>query len=111
MQAQAQGIDLLVRPRFTRVVDLSEKKTDIHRAYELVSENEARNEQIIQDVRCCIQENRTPVILTKLKKHAKLLYDALSEEADRVFLLYGDNTQTQNQGFGVRCGIRPGKRR
>ena len=48
-------------------------------------------------VRCCIQENRTPVILTKLKKHAKLLYDALSEEADRVFLLYGDNTQTQNQ--------------
>lgn len=73
MQAQAQGIDLLVRPRFTRVVDLSEKKTDIHRAYELVSENEARNEQIIQDVRCCIQE------------------------ADRVFLLYGDNTQTQNQ--------------
>ena len=97
MQAQAQGIDLLVRPRFTRVVDLSEKKTDIHRAYELVSENEARNEQIIQDVRCCIQENRTPVILTKLKKHAKLLYDALSEEADRVFLLYGDNKQTQNQ--------------
>ena len=96
-QAQAQGIDLLVRPRFTRVVDFSEKKTDIHRAYELVSENEARNEQIIQDVRCCIQENRTPVILTKLKKHAKLLYGALSEEADRVFLLYGDNTQTQNQ--------------
>lgn len=56
-----------------------------------------QSQTIIQDVRFCIQENRTPVILTKLKKHTKLLYDALSEEADRVFLFYGDNTQTQNQ--------------
>lgn len=95
--AEAQGIELLVRPRFTRVVDFSEEKLDIHRAYELISEHEDRNQQIIFDVMECIREGRTPVILTKLKRHAKLLYDSLCGKADHVFLLYGDNTPAQNQ--------------
>ena len=33
----------------------------------------------------------------RLKKHAKMLYDSLSDAAQHVFLLYGDNTQNQNQ--------------
>ena len=49
------------------------------------------------DVRDCIREGRTPVVLTRLKKHSKLLYDSLSDAARHVFLLYGDNTQNQNQ--------------
>ena len=73
------------------------KKLDIHRAYDLISESEDRNAQIIEDVLECISTKRTPVILTKLKKHARFLYDRLCEKADHVFLLYGDNTQTQNQ--------------
>lgn len=92
-----QGMDLFVYPRFTRVVDLSEEKLEIHRAYELISENEGRNQQIIADVRECLRNGRTPVILTRLKKHAKLFYDALVDSAQHVFLLYGDNTQNQNQ--------------
>ena len=95
--ALTQGIDLLVRPRFTRVVDFSEEKLEIHGAYELISESEDRNRQIIEDVRDCIREGRTPVVLTRLKKHAKLLYDSLSDAARHVFLLYGDNTQNRNQ--------------
>ena len=95
--AEAQGIDLFVRPRFTRVVTLADEKPDIHRAYDLISESDDRNEQILQDVRQCIREARTPVILTRLKKHAKRLHDALTDAADHVFLLYGDNTQIQNQ--------------
>ena len=76
--AQSQGIQLYVRPRFTQVVDFSETKLDIHRAYELISESEVRNTQIVQDVVSSVQEKRTPVILTTRKKHAKLLYDTLS---------------------------------
>ena len=34
--ALTQGIDLLVRPRFTRVVDFPEEKLEIHRACELI---------------------------------------------------------------------------
>ena len=92
-----QGIQLLVRPRFTRVVDFSEEKLEIHQAYELISEDADRNRQIVEDVHSVIQTGRTPVILTRLKKHAKLLYDTLSDAAQHVFLLYGDNTQNQNQ--------------
>ena len=95
--ALTQGIELLVRPRFTRVVDLSEERLEIHRAYELISESEDRNRQVIGDVQDCIREGRTPVVLTRLKKHAKLLYDSLSDAARHVFLLYGDNTQNRNQ--------------
>ena len=95
--ALTQGIDLLVRPRFTRVVDFSEERLEIHRAYELISDSGDRNRQITEDVRDCIREGRTPVVLTRLKKHAKLLYDNLSDAAQHVFLLYGDNTQNQNQ--------------
>jgi len=95
--ALKQGILLFVRPRFTRVVDFSAEKLQIHQAYELISESADRNRQIIEDVRSAIKEGRTPVILTRLKKHAKLLYDELSDAAQHVFLLYGDNTQTQNQ--------------
>lgn len=95
--ALTQGIDLFVRPRFTQVVNFSDEKLDIHRAYEMISEDHARNEMIIGDVSDCIREGRSPVILTRLKKHAKLLYDRLSDSAQHVFLLYGDNTQNRNQ--------------
>lgn len=96
-QALTQGIELYVRPRFTRVVDFSEKKLESHRAYELISENDDRNERIVQDVMDCIRDGRSPVILTRLKKHAKYFYDKLSKAANHVFLLYGDNPQTVNQ--------------
>ena len=45
---------------------------------------------------------QTPVILTRFKEHAKLLYDTLQEEADHVFLLYGDNTDKENADIRVR---------
>lgn len=96
-QAMTHGMGLFVRPRFTRVVDFSEEKLDIHRAYELISESEDRNEMIVEDVRDCIRAGRSPVILTRLKKHAKKIYDKLSDSAQNVFLLYGGNTQAQNQ--------------
>ncbi|MBO4873323.1 MAG: DEAD/DEAH box helicase family protein [Lachnospiraceae bacterium] len=95
--ALRQGMELFVRPRFTRVVDFSGEKLEIHRAYELISESADRNEQIIIDVQESLRDGRTPVILTRLKKHAKLLYDRLSTAAQHVFLLYGDNTQNRNQ--------------
>lgn len=45
---------------------------------------------------------QTPVILTRFKEHAKLLYDTLKEEADHVFLLYGDNTDKENADIRIR---------
>lgn len=89
-------------PRYTRVVDTVDSKDDINKAYSLISTSKVRNEMIVNDVIACIAMKQTPVILTRFKEHAKLLYDTLKEEADHVFLLYGDNTDKENADIRVR---------
>ena len=96
-QADAQGLDRFVIPRFTRVVNISGEPLDIHKADELLAESSVRNSQIVQDTIMAVSEGRTPVILTKLKKHAELLKQQLDGKADYVFLIYGGQSEKQNQ--------------
>lgn len=95
-QADAWGIDRFVYPRFTRVVNISGEELRIHDADNLIAESSARNEQIVSDVEQAVLSGRTPVILTKLKKHAETLYEMLKGKADYVFLIYGGQTIKQN---------------
>lgn len=95
-QADVQGLSRFIIPRFTRVVNISGKKLDIHEADDLIADSDVRNEQIIIDTVRIISEKRTPVILTKLKKHAEKLYKELEGKADHVFLIYGGQSEKQN---------------
>lgn len=95
-RAREQGIDYFVYPRFTRVIDTNEAKTDINGAYSLISDNSVRNEMIIADTKASVAAGRSPVILTRLKEQAKYFYDSLSDSADYVFILYGDNSDKEN---------------
>ncbi len=101
-RAKEQGIGHYFVPRYTKVVDTVESKDDINKAYGLISTSKVRNEMIVGDVKKSISQNRTPVILTKFKEHAKLLYDALKNEADHVFLLYGDNSDKENTDIRIK---------
>ena len=96
-QADALGLSRFVVPRFTRVVNISGKKLSIHEADALIAEHEDRTEQIVADVKACVAQGRTPVILTKLKRHVDKLYELLQGAADHVFMLYGNQTPKQNQ--------------
>lgn len=60
-------------------------------AYELIRNNDVRDEQIIRDVANCVQAGRTPVILTKYVDHAKKLSERLKNHADRLILLTGSD--------------------
>ena len=51
---------------------------------------------IVEDVKSCVKEGKTPVILTRMKEHAKTLADNLKGSADHVFILYGDNSDKEN---------------
>ncbi|MBO5055873.1 MAG: DEAD/DEAH box helicase family protein [Lachnospiraceae bacterium] len=95
-RAVEQGIGHYVYPRYTRVVDTNESRSDINGAYSLISTSSVRNDMILEDTRTCVKEGRTPVILTRYKEQAKYLYDNLQQDADRVFLLYGDNSDKEN---------------
>lgn len=92
-RAEEQNINHLVYPRFTRTVKLHHlSKTPYgNDAYELIRNNDVRDEQIIRDVADCVQAGRTPVVLTKYVDHAKKLSERLKTYADRLILLTGAN--------------------
>lgn len=92
-RAKEQNIDHLVYPRFTRTVKAHHlSKTPYgNDAYELIRNNDVRDEQIIRDVAECVKAGRTPVVLTRYVDHAKKLSDGLKEYADRLIMLTGSN--------------------
>ena len=92
-RAEEQNIDHLVYPRFTKTVKPHHlSKTPYgNEAFELIRNNDVRDEQITRDVVECVQAGRTPVILTKYVDHAKKLSARLKEYADRLILLTGAN--------------------
>lgn len=96
-QADEQGIERLLIPRFTRVINITEEQLDINKADSLIIESKVRNEQIVSDVEKNIAEGRTPLVLTKLKKHVDILKEGLRGKADHVFVIYGDNSRKENE--------------
>ena len=97
-RARDQGIGHLVYPRFTRAVTYSFKKEKMHPndAYEILRDNESRDNIIIEDVINCVKQGRTPLVLSKYVDHAHKLYERLAGHASRVFLLTGANSKKNN---------------
>ena len=99
-KAKAQGIEHLVYPRFTRAVPpRGVPAIGMHpnEAYEIIRNNESRDEQIIEDVKECIMSGRTPVVLSKYKDHSERLYERLRSYADHVFLMTGNNSKKEHR--------------
>jgi hypothetical protein len=89
-RAMKQGIGHYVYPRFTRIVDLSPSDNrHISELYRLIVDSELRNMQIVADAVDCVKKGRTPVVMTKYREHAEILYGLLQGMADHVFLLQG----------------------
>lgn len=100
-RAREQGIDHLVYPRFTRTVAPHFVDTKMHPndVYELIRNNAVRDEQIVGDVRTCIKNGRTPVVLTKYKDHAIRLNGIIKEFADHAILMLGGNSKKEKAGI------------
>lgn len=98
-KALTQGIEHLVYPRFTRAVCPRGDANTLHpnEAYDLIRYNDVRDEQILSDVKECLEAGRTPVVLTKYKDHAEKLYKRIKEYADNVFLLTGNNSKKEHK--------------
>lgn len=98
-RAKEQGIAHLVYPRFTRAVAprFSQDKMHPNEAYEIIRNNEDRDELIIRDVKQCVEDGRTPVVLSKYVEHSQRLYERLINYADKVFLLSGRNSRKEHR--------------
>lgn len=92
-----QNVNHYVNPRFTRVINTQGKKLTLNEAYSMLIEDEKRNALIVNDVIDCINKNRTPIIITKQKKHLEILSKLLSDKADFVFLLHGGFSQNEKE--------------
>ena len=99
-KAKEQGIQHLVYPRFTRTVPPRGVITDkMHpnEAYEIIHNNDVRDEQIIEDVKNCVATGRTPVVLSRYKDHSEKFYERLKSYADHVFLMTGNNSKKEHR--------------
>lgn len=98
-RAKEQGIAHLVYPRFTRTVSPRFRQDKMHpnEAYEMLRNNADRDDLIVSDVKQCIKDGRTPVVLSKYVDHSKRLYERLLNHADKVFLLSGENSRKEHR--------------
>lgn len=98
-QAKQQGIPRLLYPRFTHVVaprGIMKDEKNPNEAYSILRDNDLRDQMTVQDIKDCIQKNRTPVVLSKYVNHCKKLYQQLEGVADFVFLLIGSQSKKEN---------------
>lgn len=99
-KVKAQRIPHLVYPRFTRTVfprGVITERMHPNEAYEILRHNEVRDEQILSDVKDCIEAGRTPVILSRYKDHSERLYERIKGYADKVFLMTGNNSKKEHR--------------
>lgn len=99
-KAMEQGIQHLVYPRFTRTVPprgVINGKMHPNEAYDIIHNNDIRDEQIIEDIKNCVSAGRTPVVLSRYKDHSEKLYKRLKDYADHVFLMTGNNSKKEHK--------------
>ena len=99
-KAKAQGIDHLVYPRFTPIVaprGVLKEKMHPNEAYNILRDNEIRDDLIVADIKECVSIGRTPVVLSRYKEHSQRLYERLKEYADHVFLMTGNNSKKEHE--------------
>ncbi len=99
-KAKAQGIKHLVYPRFTPIVaprGVIKEKMHPNEAYDIIRNNEVRDELIVEDIKECISAGRTPVVLSRYKEHSEKLYECLKNCADHVFLMTGNNSKKEHK--------------
>ena len=99
-KAKEQGIQHLVYPRFTRTVPprgVINGKMHPNEAYDIIHNNDIRDEQIVEDIKNCVLAGRTPVVLSRYKDHSEKLYERLKDYADNVFLMTGNNSKKEHK--------------
>ena len=99
-KAKAQGIEHLVYPRFTPIVaprGVIKEKMHPNEAYDIIRDNEMRDNLIVEDVKECVSAGRTPVVLSRYKEHSEKLYERLKDYANHVFLMTGNNSKKEHR--------------
>lgn len=96
-QMNKQSFTRTLIPRFTSFRNLSAEAKTYTQIVEAISTDEVRNRLIVEDVRKAIEERRTPIILTNLTSHVRLLAKMLSPYANHVITLVGTDSAKEKR--------------
>lgn len=90
-QAIQQGIQRIVRPRFTGIrLPAYEPGATFNQILDLLCAHAARNELIVSDALDAASNGRHPLVLSKRKKHAEELFKLLKDRGHEPILLTGE---------------------
>lgn len=90
-QAIQQGIQRIVRPRFTGIrLPAYEPGATFNQILDLLCAHAARNELIVSDALEAASNGRHPLVLSKRKKHAEELFRLLEDRGHEPILLTGE---------------------
>lgn len=84
-------------PRFTsfHIIQSKEKNCSINQFYEELVQDEARNSLIISDVKECVENGKTPLVLSDRIEHLENFAEKLKDAAKNVILITGKGTNKQ----------------
>lgn len=100
-------------PRFTQTALDEEDSAEANfaRQLELLGSDELRNRMLVDDADALIAQGRTPLVLTRLVAHARLLADDLAARGRTVFVLTGSDSRHERQEKVARIhALPPGER-
>lgn len=84
-------------PRFTSFRNVSPDTKTYTQTIEALSTDKVRNNLIIEDVKTVIAEGRTPIILTNLTSHVRVLTELLQPHAMHVVSLVGADSAKEKR--------------
>ena len=96
-QMNNQSFSRILIPRFTTFRNISSDDKTYTQIVETISKDEVRNRLIIDDVHKAIVEGRTPIVLTSLTSHVRVLADMLLPYSDNVITLVGADSAKEKR--------------
>ena len=96
-QIAKQSFDRFLIPRFTSYNSILEDRLSIATLYKYLSEDEIRNNIIVEDICKAVNTGRTPIILTNRTAHVSVLAEKLKATIKNVISLTGVGTTKEKR--------------
>ena len=96
-QIAKQSFDRFLIPRFTSYNSILEDRLSIATLYKYLSEDEIRNNLIVEDICKAVNTGRTPIILTNRTVHVSVLAEKLKATIKNVISLTGAGTTKEKR--------------
>ncbi|REE90631.1 hypothetical protein A8990_106136 [Paenibacillus taihuensis] len=107
-QAYVRGFEHKVLPRYTTFqLSIQTPTPSIQTIYQELIEDEARNELIFDDILKCLEEGRSPILLTERTAHVEYFEKKLDNFAKNVIVLRGGMGKKQREELRQRIASIP----